>query len=76
MELNDFIKNFANQFDDTELDELTPSTVYREVDEWTSLIALAVLNMIAKKYGVKVTPEEMRATKTIEELYNLVSSKL
>lgn len=76
MELNDFIKNFANQFDDTELDELTPSTVYREVDEWTSLIALAVLNMIAKKYGVKVTPEEMRATKTIEELYNLVNSKL
>ncbi len=76
MELNDFIKNFANQFDDTELDELTPSTVYREVDEWTSLIALAVLNMIVKKYGVKVTPEEMRATKTIEELYNLVNSKL
>lgn len=76
MELNDFIKNFANQFDDTELDELTPSTVYREVDEWTSLVALAVLNMIAKKYGVKVTPEEMRATKTIEELYNLVNSKL
>lgn len=76
MELNDFIKNFANQFDDTELDELTPSTVYREVDEWTSLIALAVLNMIVKKYGVKVTPEEMRATKTIEELYNLVNSKM
>lgn len=76
MELNDFIKNFANQFDETELDELTPSTVYRELDEWTSLIALAVLNMIVKKYGVKVTPEEMRTTKTIEELYNLVNSKL
>ncbi len=76
MELNDFIKNFANQFDDTELDELTPTTVYREVDEWTSLTALAVLNMIVKQYGVKVTPEEMRATKTIEELYNLVNSKL
>lgn len=76
MELNDFIKNFANQFEDTELEEFSAETNYRELDEWTSLIGLAVLNMIAKKCGVKVTPEEMRATKTIEELYNLVNSKM
>lgn len=76
MELDDFIKNFANQFDDTELEEFSAGTIYRNLDEWTSLIGLAVLNMIAKKYGVKLSPVEMRATSTIEELYKLVNSKL
>jgi acyl carrier protein len=76
MELNQFIKNFANQFDDTDISELTPETDYRNLEEWSSLIALAVLNMIGKKYDVSLKHEEMRTTNTIQELYNLVNSKL
>ena len=71
----DFIKNFGNQFDDTDVSEFTPETRFRELEEWSSLNALAVMNMIAKKYGVKLTPEAMKATQTIQELYDLVMSK-
>lgn len=71
----DFIKNFGNQFDDTDVSEFTPETRFRELEEWSSLNALAVMNMIAKKYGVKLTPEAMKATQTIQELYDLVLSK-
>lgn len=74
--MNDFIKNFANQFDDTELSEFTPTTKFREMEEWSSLIALAVLNMIGKKYGVPLKHEEMKTTNTIQELFDLVNSKL
>ena len=76
MEMNDFIKNIANQFDDTDASVFQVETNFRELEEWSSLVALAVLNMIAKKYNGKLLPEEMRTTNTVQEIYNLVQSKL
>lgn len=73
--MEEFIKNFANQWDETELDEFTPDCVFHDLEEWSSLTGLAILNMIAKKYGVKVTPAELKAAVTIEDVYNLVQSK-
>ncbi len=75
MEKQEFIKNFANQFDETELSEFSMDTNYRELEEWSSLVALAVLNMIGKKYDVKLGAEEMKQTNTVQELYDLVASK-
>lgn len=76
MEIKEFIQNFAEQFDDTELEVFAPETNYRELEEWSSLIALSVLAMIDEEYDVQLKGEEMRATKTIQELFDLVSSKL
>jgi acyl carrier protein len=75
MDIKDFIADFADQFDETELDEFKPETEYRDLDEWSSLTGLAILNMISKKYGVKITANEVKETNTIESLYNLVVSK-
>lgn len=76
MDIKKFIEDFADQFDETELDELKPETNYREdLDEWSSLIGLAILNMIDKKYGVKLTATDIKGTTTIEDVFNLVESK-
>jgi len=75
MEMNDFIKNFGQQFDDTDVSTFTSEIRFRELEEWSSLNALAVLNMIGKKYGIKILPDEMKPTQTIQELYDLVLSK-
>ena len=76
MDANDFIKNFAAQFDDTDASEFTLETRFRELDEWSSLNALAILNMIGKKYSIILKPEEMKPTNTVQELFDLVQSKL
>ncbi|MEI6753690.1 MAG: acyl carrier protein [Paludibacter sp.] len=76
MDANEFIKNFAAQFDDTDLSEFTIETRFRELDEWSSLNALAILNMIGKKYSVMLRPDEMKPTKTVQELFDLVNSKI
>ena len=77
MEINEFFKDFADQFDETELEEFKPETDYRErLEEWSSLTGLAILNMIDKKYGIKLTNSEIKATDTIQSLYDLVASKL
>lgn len=73
--MEDFIKNFANQFDDTDMSEFKPDTKFRDLDEWSSLTGLAIMNMIEKKYSVKLTVMDLRRANTIEELYHVVVNK-
>lgn len=75
MELNEFVAHFAEQFEDTEMDVFAPETEFRSLEEWSSLTGLAVLNMIAKKYEVKITPAELKSVETVEALFHLVQSK-
>lgn len=75
MELKDFIANFADQFDDTDASEILATTEFHELEEWDSLIALAVLNMTEKKYGKKITFDEMKKCISVEDLFNVIASK-
>jgi acyl carrier protein len=76
METKDFISNFAAQFDDTDASEFSMETRFRELEEWSSLNALAILNMISKKYNLVLKADEMRTANTVQELFDLVQSKL
>ena len=76
MEVNDFTQNFADQFDDLDSNVLIPETNFRELDEWSSMVALSVLAMIDDEYDVQLKAEEMRATTTVQQLFDLVLSKL
>lgn len=76
MEIKDFIRNFAEQFEDIDINKISPETSFRDLDEWSSLIALSVLAMIDEKYDVQLKGEEMRNAKTVQQLFDLVQSKL
>ena len=76
MELKDFIESFAAQFDDTDASEFKGETKFRELDEWSSLIALSVIAMVDEEYEVTLKGDDMRAANTIEELYQIVKGKL
>lgn len=75
MELREFIEKIADQFDDTDISEFVPTTNFKELEEWSSLTALAVLNMIAKKYNVNIKNSDLLEIDSIEELFNYVLSK-
>jgi len=72
MELTDFVKNFASQFEETDMNEFSPSTQFKNVKEWSSLIALSVIAMIDEEYGVAIKGNDIRNAKTIEDLFNAV----
>ena len=76
MEMKEFVINFANQFDDTEMDVFAPETEFRALEEWSSFLALAIMAMVMEEYGVALSAEEMRNANTIQELYDVVSSHL
>ena len=74
MEIKDFIQNFADQFDDTPASEFTKDTVFHDLDEYSSLIALSIISMVDEEYGVTLTGNEMKAAVTIEDLFNTVKA--
>lgn len=75
MELNEFVANFADQFDDTDPSEITASTVFHDLDEWSSLTGMAVIAFVKTEYGKTITGKELRECVTVEDAFNLVASK-
>ena len=75
MTLEDFVAAFAAELDDTPAAEITPSTNFKALEEWGSLTALSIISMIDEKMDKIVTGADMRNCTTIEELFNLASSK-
>jgi len=75
MELNEFIANFAEQFDDTDTSEITAGTEFKSLDEWSSLIALSVIAMVDEEYDVALKGDDIRSANTIEDLFNVVNSR-
>lgn len=73
MNIEEFIQNVTDQFDEPV--ELRPETRFRELDAWSSLVALLIITMVDDEYGIVLPPEEMRKTMTILELFDLVQSK-
>lgn len=76
IDLNEFVANFAAQFEDTDSASFTKDTYFHELEEWSSVMGLAIIAMIDDEYDVTVKGAELRAAETIEDAYNLVVSKL
>ena len=75
MELNDFLTRFREQFDDTDPETIETGTVYKDLDEWCSLIAFSVIAMVKVEYGKTLTGAEIRHCNTVEDLFNTVAAK-
>ena len=74
MEIKEFIVNFAGQFDDTPVEVFKYETKFRELDEWSSLIALSIISMVDEEYDVTLKGDEMRKAETVGELFEIVKS--
>ena len=55
MEIKDFIANFAAQFDETEESVFTPETKFRELEEWSSLLALSIIATVLLSINILFT---------------------
>lgn len=76
MDIKEFIEKFEDVFDETDISTLQPDTQFRELEEWTSMIALSTMAMVCDEYDVELTADEMRSANTFEELFNTVKSHL
>ena len=76
MEVSSFVENFANILEDTDPSKVKPDTVFRELAEWDSLIALSLIAMVDDEYSVKLTGDDIRSSATINDLFEKVKAKV
>lgn len=76
MDLNQFVENFAAQFDDTDASEIKAGTIFKELEEWSSLVALSIIAMTDDEYDVKLKGDDIRQSITVEDLFNVIKNRL
>lgn len=75
MELDEFVENFADLFDDTDPSEITASTVFHDLEEWSSLTGMGCIALAKTQYGKTITGAELKACVTVEDAFNLINNK-
>jgi len=75
MKLNEFVKAFTAEFEETDESVFSPATDYKSLEEWGSLTALSIISMIDNEMDKTITGADLRACTTIEELHNLIQTK-
>lgn len=76
MTIEEFIKNIETEFEDLEAGKLQPETHFREVFDWNSINALILIAMVKTEYGVTINAEDIQKSKSINDLYAIVKSKV
>ena len=75
MDIKEFIEYFADELDETTIEELSPETDFKALEEWSSLVALSIIAMVEDNYEKEITGEDLRSSTTLQDLFNLVESK-
>lgn len=75
MNKEEFLANFAFLFDETDESEITLDTIFKDIGEWSSLVALTVIAMCDEEYDVKVKGDDITKAVTVEDLFNIVEER-
>ncbi|OFY84371.1 MAG: hypothetical protein A3F72_00990 [Bacteroidetes bacterium RIFCSPLOWO2_12_FULL_35_15] len=76
MNITDFIKKIETEIDEFEAGTLNPDTDLRKTTAWTSMHALIIIALIDTEYNVTITGEDLRTITSIEDLYNIIQSRI
>jgi acyl carrier protein len=75
METTTFLENFKNILDDTDGSLINIDTVFRDLAEWSSLTALSLIAMVDESYSVKLTGDDIKSSKSLNDIFNIIKSK-
>ena len=70
-----FTQKFADCFHQTDPALIQPSTHFRQLEEWGSMMALIVIAMVDSDCGKTLSAEDLRAAQTVQQLFEIVQQK-
>lgn len=73
--LEEFVSLFAEQFDDTDASVFTANTRFRDLEEWSSLIALSIIAMVDEEFDITLVGNDIKNSETIEDIFRIIESK-
>lgn len=76
MNQEEFVKNFADQFDSADATEINLKTIFKDLNEWSSMLSLSIIAMCDEEYNVKIKGDDIKNAITVEDLYKIVNSRV
>lgn len=76
MDITTFIEKIEEEIEEFEPGALQPNTNYRDLEDWSSMHALIIIALADTEFEVTVTGEDLRQCNTVQELYDLVKSRM
>lgn len=70
--MEEFVSKFAEQFDGVELGTITEKTVFKDLEDWSSVVSLYTIGMIDSEYGVQISGDDLKNANTVKDLYSRV----
>lgn len=74
MEITEFIKLFADAIEVETPEDLSPDTVFRDLDEWSSISVMLTVAFFDEEFDKEITEKEIRMASTIKDLYGIVTA--
>ncbi len=75
MTLAEFIEKFTEAVEIEDASLIQPETKFRELEEWNSLSTLGVIAMVDEELGYELDPDTLKQASTVEDIFNILSSK-
>ena len=76
MDKQKFVENVKKQFVDADDISLTLNMNFRQIESYDSLTGMTIMVMIKDVYGIDLSDSEYKSQKTVENLFDLVESKM
>ena len=76
MEWKDFEENVRDVLELEEDVVLTPELELENTDFWSSMHALLIMALGESEYGISISGEDLRSSKTLGGLFDLFKSKM
>lgn len=74
MEITEFIKLFADAIEVETPEDLSPNTVFKDLDEWSSISVMLTVAFFDEEFDKEITEKEIRMASTIKDLYELITA--
>ena len=76
MNIEDFISAIEEEFEDLKPGVLTPDVKFREVMEFNSINAVIIIALVDAEYDVAINAEDLQSSKTINDLFKIIKSRV
>lgn len=76
VDIESFLSLVRQTLDDVDPQQLNAATEFRKLPQWSSLSALLVVSMVNEEYKIALTGEELASAKTLQDVYDILLSKL
>lgn len=73
MEIKEFIEKFAEAIEIEDVNKLTPDTIFRELEEWSSLSVLLLIVFFDEDMDKQIGDKDIKGCITIADLYKLAT---